>query len=301
MKRNYVFPFIAFAILFGALACEKENVEPTPDPKPADTTVADTTVTPADTAVTPAEPVIKGYNYYGAELYTKATFLYGRYEARMKMGFAPGCISSMFLYYENSYKGNGEIWNEIDIEILGKDSLGFQSNLITGTAEKQVTSEKLHKIGSVCDDYHVYVMEWTPEYVAWFVDDVEMRRDSINHPVKAVVNKKDTLQDQIDYMKKRQSLRFNLWWEKNTGWVGRFKEDRIPIAQYIDYVVVSTYDAETKQFTEKWRDDFDGESLNTQRWARGDWQLGQVRERYSNVEIVDGNAVLRLTKEPIYK
>lgn len=159
--------------------------------------------------------------------------------------------------------------------ILEKDSLGFQSNLITGTAEKQVTSEKTHKIGgAVNGDYHVYVMEWTPDYVAWYVDEKEMRRDSIGGKL-----------GQIEYMTQAQSLRFNLWWENNTGWVGIFKENRIPIAQYIDYVIVSSYNKETKEFTELWKDDFD--SFNSARWKKGNWAIGQVTERTANVQIVE--------------
>ena len=73
------------------------------------------------------------YKFSGAELYTKESFTYGRFEARMKMAYAPGCISSMFLYYNDSYKGGGKVWNEIDIEVIGKDPNSFQSNLIRAT------------------------------------------------------------------------------------------------------------------------------------------------------------------------
>lgn len=114
--------------------------------------------------------------YYGAEFYTKETFKYGRFEAKMKMVCAPGCISSMFLYYNNSNVA-GNVWNELDIEILGKNPKAFQSNIITGVKNGQVTTEKIHSLPYAVDaDYHVYVMEWTPDYVLWTVDGVEMRR-----------------------------------------------------------------------------------------------------------------------------
>lgn len=118
-----------------------------------------------------------GENYYGAEIFTKETFKYGRFEAKMKMACASGCISSMFLYYNNSDKGGTYQWNELDIEILGKNPKAFQSNIITGSKSKQVTSEQIHSLPYATNgDYHVYVMEWTPEYVLWTVDGVEMRR-----------------------------------------------------------------------------------------------------------------------------
>ncbi|MCQ2232948.1 MAG: family 16 glycosylhydrolase [Paludibacteraceae bacterium] len=114
--------------------------------------------------------------YYGAELLSKESFKYGRYEAKMKMACAPGCISSMFLYYNDSYI-SGKNWNELDIEVLGKNSNAFQSNIITGISSAKTTTEKIHALPfDVRNDYHIYVMEWTPEYVSWSIDGVEMRR-----------------------------------------------------------------------------------------------------------------------------
>ena len=67
--------------------------------------------------------------YSGAELYTKETSMYGRYEARMYMAAGNGLVSSMFLYYNDSYLGKGEPWVEIDMEVLGKSPSTFQSNI----------------------------------------------------------------------------------------------------------------------------------------------------------------------------
>ena len=55
------------------------------------------------------------YAYYGAELSGKDQFLYGRFEARMKMVSIPGSVSSMFLYYDDSWMKKEYVWNEIDI------------------------------------------------------------------------------------------------------------------------------------------------------------------------------------------
>lgn len=228
------------------------------------------------------------YSYYGAELFSKETFTYGRFEARMKMAYAPGCISSMFLYYNNSDVSGSNLWNEIDIEVIGKDSLKFQSNIITGSRNSKKTSEKYHQPGTPLNtEYHTFVIEWTPEYVVWLVDGVEMRREETN----------ENGTDQVTALIKDQSLRFNLWASSSTSWVGQMTHVNIPIAQYIDYIAVSDYNMETKEFTERWRDDFDGSTLNSSRWDRGNWQMDLVRERTSNVVVEDGNLVLKLTKE----
>lgn len=228
------------------------------------------------------------YKYYGAELYSKETFTYGRFEARMKMAYAPGCISSMFLYYNQSDVAGSSLWNEIDIEVIGKDSLKFQSNIITGNRENKKTSEKHHQPGTALNtDYHTFVIEWTPEHVIWQVDGVELRRTEAT----------ESGTDQVTALIKDQSLRFNVWASSSTSWVGKMTHLHIPIAQYIDYITVYDYNTETKEFTERWKDDF--ESFNSDRWSKGNWQMDLVTERTTNVIIENGNLVLKLTKEKI--
>ena len=51
----------------------------------------------------PYDPT-KKYTFYGAELTGKEQFLYGRFEARMKMAATSGSVSSMFLNYDLSWK-----------------------------------------------------------------------------------------------------------------------------------------------------------------------------------------------------
>ena len=246
--------------------------------------------TPSNTPSEPTENLIKEdpslYNYYGAELYTKSSFKYGRFEAKMKMAYGSGCISSMFLYYNDSYKGGSEPWNEIDIEVIGKSSTGFQSNIISGSSSSKVTSEQIHTLDSrVDEDFHLYVMEWTPEYGAWYVDGKEVRRNNVGESKK-----------QVDVLTKNQSLRFNLWMSGDPGWVGIVSTKSVPCTQYIDYVKVSSYNEETKEFSELWTDDFD--SFDSSRWSRGDWSMGLALEKPANVVVEDGVLQLKLTKEP---
>ncbi len=225
------------------------------------------------------------YDYYGAELLSKETFKYGRFEAKMKMAYAPGCISSMFLYYNDSYKGGSYIWNEIDIEVIGKKKSAFQSNIITGNASKKVTSEAIHEIGAaVYDDYHIYTIEWTPEYVSWMLDGKEMRRTETS----------DDTKKQVAALVEEQSLRFNLWASESSSWVGYFNEKNIPVTQYIDYVKVYDYDTESGEFNERWTDEFD--TFDTNRWGKGNWQMELVYERTQNVVVENGVLELRMTK-----
>ncbi len=274
MKYTKLFSLLCFGALLLNTSCSKDDDD---DYTPRKPVVDETDYTVVD---------LSKYRFKGAELYSKETFTYGRFEARMKMAYAPGCISSMFLYYNDSYKGGGKPWNEIDIEILGKDSMSFQSNLITGSKEQQVTSEKIHKLSYPTNtDFHTYVIEWTPDYVQWTVDGVLIRRT-------------ETLTDnkqQVKALVEAESLRFNLWSSKSAAWVGNLNPNKLPIAQYIDYIKVEDYDTATGTFTERWTDDFD--TFNSTRWAKGDWAMEQVTESPNNITIENGNLVMRLTKE----
>ncbi len=276
MKQSNLLKLLSMGLLLGMFACSHDedesenNTPPKKEQQGKDDQKEDKTE----------------YNYYGAEIYSKETFKYGRFEAKMKMAYAPGCISSMFLYYNDSYVGGGKPWNELDIEVIGKDQLGFQSNIITGNSSRKVTSEQKHSLSyPVNEDYHVYVMEWTPDYVAWLVDGKEVRRTEVGDS-----------KDQIASLVENQSLRFNLWASSSTSWVGTLNSKDIPVTQYIDYVKVYSYDEESKSFAELWTDDFD--EFSSTRWGRGNWKMELVTEKIANVVVEDGNLQLRLTKEP---
>ena len=148
-----------------------------------------------------------------------------------------------------------------------------------------MTSEQKHSLSyPVDEDYHVYVMEWTPDYVAWLVDGKEVRRTEAGDS-----------KNQIASLVESQSLRFNLWASGTTSWVGKLNPNDIPATQYIDYVKVYSYDEESKSFSELWTDDFD--SFSSSRWGRGNWSMELVTEKVANVVVEDGVLQLRLTKE----
>ena len=226
------------------------------------------------------------YTYYSGDVRTKESFLYGRFEVRMKVAYAPGCVSGMFLYYNNSEIEGSTLWNEIDIDFTGKDSQRFQSNIITGRPGAQITSEQTHTPGFVLNsDYHVYSIEWTPEYVAWLVDGVELRKTKLG------ANK-----EQVEALIKEQSLGFDIWQAYSPNWAGTFSPNNIPVTQYIDYVKVYTYNVNKKTFSQKWIDNFD--SFNSNRWEKHNYKRSSSEYmRSENVEVKDGILMIHYTKE----
>ena len=274
---------------------------------PADETVPESSaaILPASSAVlelsSSSVVVPVSYAYYGAELSGKDQFLYGRFEARMKMVSIPGSVSSMFLYYDDSWMKKEYVWNEIDIEVLGKGGTMWQSNIITREGDPSIrsntTSESkpLHEFGfDATQDFHLYAIVWTPEYVAWEIDSVEVRRDTLGIERGTHADK-----DQVAFLTEKQSLRFNLWASKSTAWVGKFTGDELaagPQEQIIDYVRVYSYDADTKGFTQLWQDDFD-EAYLSDHWGTGNWEMEKVNLSPFNVVLEDGLCKLRMTRE----
>ncbi len=239
-----------------------------------------------------ASALAQSKDYSGAELYTRDTQMYGKYEARMYMAAGSGIVSSMFLYHNDSYLGGSEPWVEVDIEILGKAPTSFQSNIITGTADSKKTSEKHHALSPAANEgYHTYGMEWTPTYVSWIIDGVTVR--------KTMTDSNDT-KGQVAALIREQGLRFNLWSSESEGWVGAFDESILPVHQYIDWVKVYSYTPGAGEngsdFTLAWTDDFN--EFDDSRWATGDWTFDGNRVTMSpdNVSIADGHLVLSLTK-----
>jgi hypothetical protein len=225
--------------------------------------------------------------YKGGELFTQQEYKYGKFEARMKMAAASGTVSSMFLYQNGSEIADGRPWVEVDIEVLGKQPNSFQSNIITGKAGAQITSEKFHDVNPAADqDFHTYAIEWTPNYVRWTVDGVEVRK---------------TVGGQVSNLTGTQGLRFNLWSSTNESWVDPFDPSKLPLYQFINWVKVYEYKPgqgdNGSDFKLQWTDDF--KTFDANRWSKGDWTFdgNRVDISPSNIYAKDGMVIIALTKK----
>ena len=234
---------------------------------------------------------VNAKDFSGAELYTKNEFTYGKFEARMKMAAISGTVSSMFLYQNGSEQASAERWVEVDIEVLGKNPSSFQSNIITGKAGAQKTSEKHHAVNPAADQaFHTYGIEWTPDYVRWTLDGEEVRKTV-----------KGENKNQVENLIGTQGLRFNLWSSESADWVGQFDESKLPIFQFINWVKVYKYTPgqgeNGSDFTLDWIDNFD--TFDANRWAKGNWSFdgNRVDLTPNNIYSVDGMLILALTRK----
>ncbi|WP_323813576.1 family 16 glycosylhydrolase [Cellvibrio sp. NN19] len=222
--------------------------------------------------------------YKAAEIVSSQTYKYGRYEMRMQVAKGSGVLSTFFTY-KNGSEQAGTFWEEIDIEIFGKNNATqWQSNVIIGTNPNLSRTEGVHTMPySLGDGYHTYVLEWTPNYIAWFVDGAEVRRITGGQFVTSLTNPQD--------------LRFNLWAANIAEWVGPWSDAILPVYQFVNYIEYKPWVAATNSFGTGWRDDFN--SFDTARWSKANWTFGDNLADFdpNNVTVKNGTLVLALTKE----
>ena len=308
MKTKFLLPIIAMSLL---VACDDSSSASTTGEEPTSSAAEEPTSSAVEEQSSSSEAAVPGeesssssevaktYKYYGAELTGKEQFTYGRFEARMKMASFPGTVTSMFLNYDLSWKKGTEPWNEIDIEVLGTSKEKWQSNIITREADPSIpgttVTEKKHDFGfDATADFHLYGIVWTPDYVAWEIDSVEVRRVETG-----VKNGSHADADQVAFLTEKESLRFNFWASQTPAWTGKFTGEELadgPQIQWIDYVRVYSYDTENKTFTQSWQDDFDGASLDMTRWSKGNWEMELTTHSPNNVVVEDGYCKLLMTR-----
>jgi len=215
--------------------------------------------------------------YKGAEIRTNESFLYGRFEVKMKSADASGMLISFFTFYDDpSFATN---WNEIDIEILGRYQNEVQFNAIVGKHKmneyRQILDFNPHK------DFHTYAFDWTPEYIAWSVDGQEVYRQTGEH---------------IAQMNKKQKIMMNIWPSQFWEWTGPWQEEKLPLYAMYDYVKYYEYKPNsTEKFVLSWEDPFD--KIDYTRWAFATHTFDGNACDFdpSNAKIKDGYLILALT------
>lgn len=221
----------------------------------------------------------------GAELVRDEPFRYGRFEARIQFAAGDGIVSTFFLWKDGSERPD-VFWNEIDIEKLGVNCMGYSSNALYGLPESNHTLD-IVSAEDLCASYHTHVVEWTPSYVAWLLDGREVRR----------ITGADALAFEENAVEGMQ-MRFNIW-VGNASFGGNFSPEVLPAHQYINWVSYSEHTPGTgddgSDFTRVWREDFNG-PLGAG-WSRATWAspFNNSVHAPSNVSVVDGKAVLSLT------
>jgi MYXO-CTERM domain-containing protein len=220
-----------------------------------------------------------------AELYRTEPLGFGKFEARVQHAGGGGVISSFFMWKDKSEQSD-VYWNELDFETLGA-TCELQTNSIYGLPQKTSEGED-YGYTNLCGSYHTYAYEWTPEYISWAVDGIEIRRDVGAAAAAYADNAAEGMQ-----------MRFNVW-PGNASFGGKFDPSIVPVYEFIAWAQYSQYTPGVgdngADFTLAWREEFDAKPAG---WSTGSWEspLGQSTHKSTNVVFVDGIAVLGLTAD----
>lgn len=242
--------------------------------------------------------------YWGAAVASREQYLYGKFEARIKPAKGSGMVASLFTFHDVSIplEGNGaKAWNEIDFEFLGKspDTVKMTTILQGPT----YYSNDLRVPFDVSEDFHTYTFEWTPEYVAWFIDGVEYQRQHGDH---------------IKKLAHPSSVHINFWAVDSTvkGW-GTWSNKNLNANVIVDYFKYYEYKPrkagkpeiwapyfDSPAFELSWTDDFD--KFNPLFWRKHlltTWSGNLVNFIPENISYKDGYMILSITKadDPGYK
>ena len=221
-------------------------------------------------------------DYRGAELRTVEPLLYGKFEVRYKPAQGEGLVSSFFTY---NVDHPNTPWNEIDIELLGRFPNIVDMNVITNTSHLRTHFTTL----DTHIDFHEYGFEWTPEYVAWFINGEEVYRQTDDHIADLVYPSK---------------LMMNIWNPIYDDWVGIWDDRVLPRFAYYDWVRYSSYtpgngnSGTDNNFTFQWQDDFD--EFDESRWEKKHnhtWNGNQSTFIRENIIFENGYLILCLTDD----
>lgn len=235
--------------------------------------------------ITAFHQVLPSKDYKGAELRTKEDFLYGRFEAHYKSAAGTGILSNFFIYH--TFETGTADWNEVDIEILGRYDDDIQCTTI-GPRQFIYNSHTTLPFNPH-DGFHTYAFEWTPVYVAWFVDNKEIYRQTGEH---------------IQALSRASKIMMNIWADDGDGtWTGPWKPETLPYFAFYDWVSYYSWTPDSghagtgNNFSFEWRDDFN--TWDTLRWdkATHTWGGNRVDFTHDNAVFEDGKLILCLTTE----
>ena len=220
---------------------------------------------------------------------TDDSYLYGRFEVRMKSANGDGLVSSFFTYNTDWESDLGNLnWNEIDIEMTGNRDSSVQFTTHHPGSPNSWSIGEIIEVGfNPHDDFHDYAFEWTSNSIKWFVDGEQVYEQSYS-----IVN-------DLNFS---QKIMMNLWpaiWE---SWVGEWDNQDTPKHAYYDYVRYYEYNplngnhGSGNNFLLVWEDNFD--QFNSNIWnddSSGSFNGNFCSFSSLNTNYYNGHLILTLT------
>ena len=215
-------------------------------------------------------------NYLSGEVRSQEWFTYGKFVARMQNPGKMGTVQSFFTYTAQDWPYG---WNEIDVEIVPSVSENpFSMNIIWRDGAQDHNYATGFKPGT---EWATYTVEWTPDYVSWYLDD-------------KLVRKTEGTED-AHFLTMPTQLMMNFWTPCWSPWNDYFQDAEMPWFAKYDFVEVYDYDVAKKDFKLRWRDDFD--KFDSTKWyASENWGFDGNSSLFmsSQVYVENGNLTLKM-------
>jgi len=151
--------------------------------------------------ITAQKEEYNGSSYTSARIITKGEQAYGRYEARIRVPYGQGIWPAFWLLGADC--GPAVVWpqcGEIDImEYNGKEPTTIHGSVHgNGFSGGEAITKSYSLVNDRFDTgFHVFGIEWAPEYINYYVDDVlynQITPDDVpgewvfDHPFKIIIN-----------------------------------------------------------------------------------------------------------------
>lgn len=237
-------------------------------------------------------------DYKSAEYITRSTYGFGAFEAKIRAPRGPGVIGTFFLWRPGSETPQVP-WEEIDFE-FGPSGGDYQTQIMTPGPEEQGGRTEHQAYFSlntaVFNEFNTYRIEWTPHYIAFYVNGQQVRYETDQTEYAALFNVDSNGDTPAN---ERMEVRLGVWPALSNiyGWAGTFDPGVVPTAQYVDYIKIWDYTpgAANPFQTLLLSDDFD--TLRWDRWYAANWTFEYSASDYvsSNCGARDGLLVLSLT------
>lgn len=223
-----------------------------------------------------------------AELITRETYKYGAFEARIKAAEGSGMISTFFLWKDGSEWAGAE-WQEQDFEIWGMNGKVQTQAMTPGDAAlgtNRTEHSAVHELPTKAwERYYTYRMEWTPTYLAYYIDGQLVRKETDTAVYSKLLNPQ-----RAEPMQLRTGL-----WAGDFGWSGPFDSTKAPQDAYVNWLSVYDYTPGNgpggSDFSLRWKDDFN--ALDWGRWWAANWTFEYSVSDYAggNLKTKDGSLV----------
>jgi len=165
--------------------------------------------------------------YSSAAITSNKSFLYGRFEAELKPPKVSGFVTGIFLHRDSPRQ-------EIDIEFTGNNPTKILTNVYYNPGVEGArfdygyrgTPLEIELGFDASEDYHLYAIEWEPNQIRWYVDNILVHTRNSWGPTP------------IPHLPMK--FHINLWPTKSRELAGNIDDSKLPINLYLKSVQIQT-------------------------------------------------------------